>query len=172
MTYACLSMDQLTREEVADAHRRFGALMLRRCRLVLRDDALAEDAFQDAFIKLIRHGRAFRTAEKKLQWLIRLCTNCCFDLLARRKKSREREQLDPDPVRPHPIVDVELRDAAMRVLDELDDDERTIAVLAFVDGLSKREIGERLGWSRQTVYVKLRAIRDKAQRRLGRAIDE
>lgn len=160
-------MDKLSRQEVAQTYTKYGGLMLRRCRVILRDDALADDAFQNAFVKLIRHGRAFREADRKVPWLYRLCANCCFDLLAKRKRTDERHRASPDPVRLHPAIDAEQRDAALRVLGQLDDKERRIAVMAFVDGASKREIGEELGWSRQTVHAKLKTIREKAIRRIG-----
>ncbi len=149
----------LTAAEVSEAYRLYGEMILRRCRVILRDESLADDAFQDAFIKLIRHGARFREATSKLRWLYRLADRCCFDLLSKRKK--QPGPLD-DRVQPHVTVEVEVRDKAMRILDLLDDKERAIAVMAFVDGMSQREIGEELSWSRQTIHTKLVGIRKKA----------
>ena len=45
---------------------------------------------------------------------------------------------------------------------EIADEERVIALLLFVDGLTQGEISERLGWSRQTINKKAKFIRQLA----------
>ena len=59
----------LSNSEVARVYRRYGHLMLRRCRVLLPDDTLADDALQDAFIKLMRFGAELQQADAKLRWL-------------------------------------------------------------------------------------------------------
>jgi len=158
-----MSNDGLSNAEVADIFRRHGHLLLRRCRFLMRDPAAAEDVLQEVFVKIMRHGAAYRVADSKLRWLYRVADNCCFDAL---KKRRDRppplalaEDLEP---RTHPAIDERLRVA--RALDHLPDRERQVAVLAFVDGLTQDQIATEIGWSRQTINRKLKEIRD----RLGR----
>ena len=136
--------------------------MQRRCRRILRDDALADDALQEAFVNLIRYGAQFRAAESKLRWLYRLSDRCCFGQLNRRRTLAEREggQLPDVPGQPPAF---EARDRVMRILSGLDEMERRLAVLAYVDEFSQGEIGKETGWSRQTINKKLKAIRAKAQ---------
>ena len=155
--------DALSNGEVAEIFRRYGPLLLRRCRSVMRDAAAAEDVLQETFVKIMRHGAAYRAADAKLSWLYRVADNCCFDAL---KKRRDRPpplalegELEP---RAHPTVDERLRVAG--ALDRLPVRERQVAVLAFVDGLTQDQIATEIGWSRQTINRKLKEIRD----RLGR----
>ena len=156
------SGSRLRPDEVADIYERYGALMHRRCRRILRDDALADDALQEAFVNLIRYGAQFRTAESKLRWLYRLSDRCCFGQLSRRRKLAEREGGElPDVAARSPAF--EARDRVMRILDGLSEMERRLAVLAYVDEFSQGEIGAETGWSRQTINKKLKAIRAKAQ---------
>ena len=153
----------LTRSEVNDIYTTYGALMRRRCRIVLRDDALGDDAMQDAFINLIRYGAAFRDVTAKLRWLYTLCDRCCFAVIDRRKKGRVREEKFEMPVST-PDADRHVHRArVMAVLDGLDEKARRVAILAFLDGLSQGEIGETLGWSRQTINKKLKEIKAHAK---------
>lgn len=124
----------LTNRELADAYSTYGHLVWRRCVVIVRDEALADDALQNTFIKVLRYGERFRAADAPLRWLYRVSDRCCFDLLDRRRRRAEvpppaREQAAP------PGVDVAARDAILAFLHRLSDQERRIAVLTFVDGL-------------------------------------
>ncbi len=153
----------LSNSEVAEVYRRYGHLMLRRCRVVLRNVALAHDALQDAFIKIIRYGAELQNVDAKLRWLYRVADRCCFDVLSRRERLEEDFKPVVDTGLPHPAVRLEVRDSVMSFLDRLEDRERTVAVLHFVDGCKQGEIAEEMGWSRQTVNKKLQAIRQMAE---------
>ena len=81
----------LTNREVADLYERYGHLVLRRCRVVLSEDALADDAMQNAYVKLMRHGASVRDPSGALRYLYRIADRCCFDLLGRRSRRAETE---------------------------------------------------------------------------------
>lgn len=152
---------------LVEAHRRYGHLVLRRCGLLLRDAALAEDALQETFVKLMRYGADFQAAQSPLRWLYRCSDRVCFDLMQRRRARAEVGEPPPDVPVPPGAVRVDERDAVLRFLHTLSEDERTIAVLAFVDGLNQGEIADETGWSRQTVNKKLGVVRARAALVLG-----
>src|SRR5438105_4321088 len=79
----------MTESEVAEAYRRFGHLVLARCRRILRDDAGAEDALQEVLVRLWRYGDGFRAADSKVAWLYRVAERVCFDQLSRRRARAE-----------------------------------------------------------------------------------
>lgn len=142
--------------------------MRRRCRTILRNESLADDALQEAFVKIMRHGAPVRDADQPLHWLYRVVDHCCFDAL--RKRRRAIVSLDDnDASCAHPGVSIELRDAVLRLLGTFDEDQMRIALLLFVDGLSQGEIAEEVGFSRVTVNKKIQAIRARAEAWLGRA---
>ena len=157
----------LTRREVIDVYTTYGALMRRRCCCVLRDSALADDAVQNVFINLIRYGGSFRDANAPLRWLYTACDRACWAVIDTRKRRKRREDAYRAPTASPATAQLEDRDDVLRVLSQLDPKVRQIAVMAFVDGYSHREIGEALGWSRQTVHTKVKEIRSMAQRLLG-----
>ena len=153
-----VTREKLPETEVSHIYRQYGALMLRRCRLILRDDTLADDALQNAFIKLIRHGAAFREAESKVRWLYRLCDRVCFDVLSKRKTNKTRDDRAAHLPVPPQTDPVRLSEA-MHLLEQLDRKEQQLVVMAFLDGMSQSEIGKKLGWSRQTVNKKLNGLK-------------
>jgi RNA polymerase sigma-70 factor (ECF subfamily) len=153
----------LSNVEVAEIYRRYGYLLLRRCRLLMRDAAAADDALQEAFVKVMLHGGSYAGADNKLRWLYRVVDNCCFDALKRRRdRPHAPEDLERAGEDAHPALVARMQ--AARALDRLSKRERRVAVLAFVDGLSQSQIASEVGWSRQTINKKLQAIRDRLAR--------
>jgi RNA polymerase sigma-70 factor (ECF subfamily) len=139
-------------------------MLIKRCRARLGSSGLAEDALQQVFVKLIRHGAGFRAAESKLAWLYRVADNCCFDV----RRGRNEPVPDDTPADDLPGSDtsgaIEDRCQASQILGRLGAPERRVAVLAYVDELSQGEIARELGCSRQTVNKKLRGLRGRLRR--------
>jgi hypothetical protein len=95
-------------------------LLQRRCRTLLNDEAAAEDALQNAFVKFMHHKRALRAAANPVAWMYRVVDRCCFDQIRRRKYRRADSIDDPenDP-NPHPGIDLEARNVVIRILHAL-----------------------------------------------------
>ncbi|MEO0815648.1 MAG: hypothetical protein AAFY60_22525, partial [Myxococcota bacterium] len=45
--------DPLSRQELQEIYETYGHLMKRRCAMIMRNDAAADDAFQEAFVNLM-----------------------------------------------------------------------------------------------------------------------
>jgi len=138
--------------------------MLRRCRLITRDPTLAQDAFQDAYTKLVEHGSNFRKISGKLRWLYTACDRACFSVLKKRGNIKSDGYVvdvldDVENIG----LRVENRESLVTFWMDLDDQEKQIAVLKYVDGLSKDDISETVGLSLETIERKLNRINDKAQ---------
>jgi RNA polymerase sigma factor (sigma-70 family) len=161
--------DSLSPEDVALLYEKYGFFLLRRCRTILRDPALADDALQQAFERVLRSGGAVKQADEPLKWLYRVVDRCCFDLLRRRKRSIESPHDDEAGETVHPSIDIEARDAVLKVLATMSEQEMQIAVLLFVDGMSQGEIAEEVGVSRVTVNKRVHALRVRAEQYIERA---
>src|SRR3954470_10213583 len=65
-------------ERVAGLYREHRTAILARCRRVLRDDAAAEDALQETFMRVVRHARKAPAGREALAWMYRIATNYCL----------------------------------------------------------------------------------------------
>lgn len=147
----------LSNLEVTQLYRDYGSLVLRRSRAALRDRQLARDIVQNVFVKLIRHGSGVRDAQSKLGYIYAIADRCCVDVLRRGRRERslatalefsDRQQNLP----------FEQLDVLARLLEQLEAFERVIAIQLY-DGLTQREISQRLGRSRQTINKRVARIR-------------
>ncbi len=161
----------LRQPDVSALYAKYGLFLRRRCRTILRNDALADDALQEAFVKVLRSGDALATVDEPLRWLYRVVDRCCFDVLRRRRRSAESPSEDddqsPSMASAHPSVDLELRDAVLRLLGTLNEEEMQLALLLYVDGMSQGEAAEELGLSRVTINKRVQVIRARAALWLG-----
>lgn len=63
--------------EIDDAVRRYADMVYRLAILNTRDKYEAEDAFQEVFLKLLRHKESIKSEEHLKAWLIRVTVNQC-----------------------------------------------------------------------------------------------
>jgi RNA polymerase sigma-70 factor (ECF subfamily) len=154
----------LSADEVTDVYRRYGSMLERRCRLLLRDDFLAQDALHELLTMLLRRGESMRNADSPYRWLCRAAERTSLDLLRRRKRVRDALPLDDvDQLGAAPGVDVVARRAVLEALERLDEEQQHLAVLLFVDGLSQGEAANELGVSRVTLNKRAQTIRAALQ---------
>jgi len=72
--------------------RRHNRSLYRTARAILRDDAEAEDAVQDAYIQAFRNLEAFRGDSSFSTWLVRIAAN---EALMRRRRNTRRAEVIP-----------------------------------------------------------------------------
>jgi RNA polymerase sigma factor (sigma-70 family) len=150
--------------DVDAAYRRYGPMVLRRCRYLLRDEEKAVDAMQDVFVQLIRHRELTSDALSSL--LHRMATNVCLNRMrgdGRRPADRDEEVL----LKIAALDDMEERTTAGAVLARLfgrePESTRTIAVLHLVDGMTLEETAAEVGMSVSGIRKRLRTLRAHLQ---------
>ena len=150
--------------ELRSIYETYGSSMLRRCQQITRDPNLADDAFQDSFMNLIRYGSGFRKVESKKSWLYTVCDRACFSTLKKRSPHEQTEDFVEiqDESEQHPIR-LEQKQAVSALWEILDEDEQQIAKLRYIDGFTQSKIGTVLKLSRQTINKKLGKINLKAK---------
>ncbi len=161
----------------ADARTRFLQLVggeldraYRLAGLLLGDGRDAEDATQEALIRAWNGLAALRDPAMFRPWFDRILVNICRDRLRRTARVRFLP-LDAGigAVSADPFRDLLARDEALRALDALDADERTVVVLHFWADLSLADVADRTGWPIGTVKSRLHRALGKARVRLGGA---
>jgi RNA polymerase sigma factor (sigma-70 family) len=162
--------------DVEGTYLRYGPMVLRRCRTLLRNDAKAQDAMQDVFVGLLRHGD--RLDDQALSaLLLRMATNVCLNKM--RTDRRHPEDRDDELLQRIAAVDdgagsSESRTVAQNLLaklfradDPLAASSRTIAVMHLVDGMTLEEVAREANLSVSGVRKRLRTMRGRLQELQG-----
>ncbi|RDI75288.1 sigma70-ECF: RNA polymerase sigma factor, sigma-70 family [Gaiella occulta] len=129
---------------------------------VLRDERLAEDAVQEAFLAVWRTAARF-TAEraKASTWILTIVHRRAVDLV-RREEHRRAEPLDAEPEEAAATDSAEEaawlgfeRDRVQAALKQLPDAQREAIELAYYGGFSQSELAERLGQPLGTIKSRM-----------------
>ena len=129
---------------------RFGRVAYGLAFRILRDQSLAEDAVQEAFLAVWRSADAYkRERAKPSTWILTVVHRRAVDLV-RREERRRGEPLEaaPEPTSQPADEDASLRDqrvAVQAALSELPGDQRQALELAYYGGLTQSQLAERLG---------------------------
>lgn len=172
-----------------DLMRRYNRRLYRVARSILRDDAEAEDALQDAYLQAFRSLAGFRGDSSLGTWLTRIVVNAA--LMRHRKAGRMAEiiELSAEPdmdehCAAHASQSAEAADqperAALRAqtrrlieakIDLLPEAFRTVFVLRALEELSVEETGATLGIPEATVRTRYFRARAMLREALSREID-
>jgi RNA polymerase sigma factor (sigma-70 family) len=144
---------------LAELYRRFGRLAYGLAFRILRDDALAQDAVQEAFLGVWRGAERF-TAErsKPTTWLLTLVHRRAVDLV-RREERRRTEPLEPETEpaagAPDEAALLTQRAAVRDALRQLPPEQREAIELAYYGGYTQSELAERLGQPLGTIKSRM-----------------
>ncbi len=158
------------RDEAAFAAllRRHGPMVLGVCRRVLHNEHDAEDAFQATFLVLIRKARTLRSPEAVGNWLYGVARRTALharDAAVRRR--RKEEELLPRAETPDDGR-AELLAALDRELERLPDPHRAVLIRCDLEGKTRKEAAQELGWPEGTVASRLARARRLLAKRLAR----
>lgn len=126
---------------------RIGSRIYQRCRSILGDDHLAEEAFQNTFLDLVRRRATIPGYRQAAAWAYQAATNHSRHLRRKQRRWQSGAAVEPAAVPPDP-PDAE---AVARLLAVLPDRYRRPLELVFWDGLSHAEAAVALGWSKGKV---------------------
>lgn len=148
--------------DVEDCYRRYGPMVLRRCRQLLKSEEQAAEAMQDVFVQLVR--KQDRLEDRGLSSLLyRMATNTCLNKI--RSKKRRPEDADTD------LIGRIARSSeqqgglagARLMLDRIfareQDSTRAMAVMHLVDGFTLQEVADEFGMSVSGVRKRLRTLK-------------
>jgi RNA polymerase sigma-70 factor (ECF subfamily) len=149
-------------------YRKYAALVHRRCLRLLGNEARADEATQDVFVKLLQVQDTLRAHPQPSALLYRVATHVCLNLI--RSMRRRPETLDGDLL-------LELADSQTENFDQtdrlfvqriLEDEEvstRMMAIAHFVDGMTLEEVSDEFGMSVSGIRKRLQKFKASAQRK-------
>lgn len=151
---------------LARLYRRYGPAVLALCRRILGDPAEAEDATLDSFAQLWERSDRYDPARASpLSYLMTIARSRAIDRLRARRRGLVpvdwTDEILPSNVSSPPSAydaafEAELRERVQAALRVLSERERRAIELSFYEGLSHREIAERLVLPLGTVKTRIR----------------
>jgi RNA polymerase sigma-70 factor (ECF subfamily) len=165
--------------------RRYNRMLFRTARAILRDDAEAEDALQEAYLQAYGSLASFRAEAKLSTWLARIVAN---EALMRLRKQRRRAEIVPmqsaDAPEVEQVMDTdmdnapdtraargEIRRLLEAQIDALPETYRTVFMLRAVEELSAEETAAVLEIPAATVRTRLFRARSLLREALAQKID-
>ena len=147
--------------DVEALYRKYGPMVLRRCRRLLGDEERALDAMQETFVSLLKNRDSLtETAPSSLLYC--MATNVCLNIL---RLGHGRVMVSDEDVLLNIASSEDLESAglARQILDQLfkrvRPSTRTMAVMHYVDGMTLEETAAAVGLSVSGVRKRLAALR-------------
>ena len=136
---------------------------------LVHDPSEADDLTQEAFLRAYRSRDALREPQAQLTWLYRIATNVSVDRMRQRARQpavagAETLEIDPadDGAALHKVLEQgEMSHCIQEFLSALPDNYRAVLMMADLQEMTGREIGELLGISVATVKIRLHRARQK-----------
>lgn len=136
------------------------------CFQVLRRAEDAEDAAQEALLKLAEGARAARDADAFRGWIYRVSLRAALDLWRRREATRSRETRAAMNRPAAPPLDDRERFALFEAMDGLDDRERSLLLEHYFEKVPLAALGERGGVSAVAIWKRIDHAREKLKKTL------
>jgi RNA polymerase sigma-70 factor, ECF subfamily len=154
----------VTDKRIEHWYAKLGPTIYARCKRLLKDNAAAEDATQEIFLKVMRHINAAPSGDSVIPWIHRITTNHCLNVIRDSRRHAEPTETLPEVADDAFEDSVVTRDFADRLMAQTPEVERAPAVLYHQKGMEQGMIAKVLGVSRRTVLYRLAAFAERAQK--------
>jgi RNA polymerase sigma-70 factor (ECF subfamily) len=137
--------------------------------LLIKNQHLAEDIFQDTFVKVIRslHEGRYRDDGKFLAWVIRIAHNLVIDHFRHKKQMNSVSQNEfgqdvfnsrkfSSKTIEEDIIHEQIEEDVRNLVDYLPDDQKEVLILRHYCGLSFKEIADQTHVSINTALGRMR----------------
>ena len=157
-----------TETEVNSAMERYSDMILRLCIVYLKNNADAEDVFQNVFLKYTLYDRPFESDEHEKAWLIRVTVNACKDWVKSFFYSRT---VSLEELRDYAPEATGEQYAVMEAVWSLPRQYRDVIYLHYYEGYTAPEIAGILKRNPNTVYTHLHKGKELLKEALGGAVN-
>lgn len=136
-------MNEAQKSRFERAYAAYGAMLYRIAVVSVCRKAEAEDCVSETFLRYMRLGSAFGSADHEKAWLIRVCINICKNFNKRAFNRKTTELPDAIAIGEDGYNRVEVRD----MLSRLPRKTNLALYLKFYEGMTSAEIGKAMGLS-------------------------
>ena len=152
--------------EIERYYKKYGPMVLRRCRQLLGDEHLAKDAMQEVFVQILQKQDTI-TMEYPSSLLYRIATNVSLNMIRSRKRRSEISHEDDLVYQIAADEDTTTSAETRSLLDKIFGRERAstklIAIYHFVDGLTLEETAKEVNMSVSGIRKRLRQLKQRLQ---------
>lgn len=168
--YRQVNIVKLSREDFEKLYCKFGPMVLRRCRYLLKDEAKAMDAMQDVFVRILENET--KISDVCSSFFFTTATRVCLNQI-RSDKYRNGVQID---VLAESIEDrfssqqEEITNVSLLldiIFSNRDSKDREIAILYYVDGFSLEDTAKKMKMSVSGIRKRLGALKKYAGEKYG-----
>jgi RNA polymerase sigma-70 factor (ECF subfamily) len=141
-----------------------------KCISLLKEEAKAQDAAQEIFIKIFTNLAKFNKKSKFSTWVYSITYNFCIDAI--RKQQKENRIFSDDDEEGKEIIE-EVDDKVLLemtldrltiVLDLLPIEDKSVLILKYKEGLSIKDIGEVFDKTESAIKMKIKRAKHKCQK--------
>jgi RNA polymerase sigma-70 factor, ECF subfamily len=149
---------------IEELYNRYKGHILLLCRRYIKDASDSEDVVQIVFLKAWRSLEKFEDKSGHFTWLYRIAVNECLNYL--KKHRHETVEFDETKwlVQDKPFSPEEMHYLWNRILNSIDQKERSIIFLHAIEGLNISEVADVIGISRQALHKKWKSVMTKLQK--------
>jgi RNA polymerase sigma-70 factor (ECF subfamily) len=140
---------------------RYQNLVFACARAITGNDADAQDAAQEAFIRLYRHLSQFDPRRPLKPYLMRIAVNCSRNITGTRRGWDPLEETGEIPVAPADVTEPERHAAVREMVERLPATLREVCALFYFAEHSCKEVAEILQMNETAVKVALHRARKK-----------
>ncbi len=148
---------------------RYSNKVYSKCLSLLKNEAAAQDASQDVFMKIFLNLSKFNQKSRFSTWVYSITYNYCIDFLRRKKKEKtvltDEDQGVEDVVEEvgdKEIFEMEI-DRLKEILNNIPLEDKMVLLMKYREGLSIKEIGEVFKKSESAIKMKLKRAKHKVR---------
>lgn len=158
-------MDPLLRtgKDLEDIYQRHVDMLYRVAYSFMKNGADTEDMVQETFLRLMRSGTVFESAQHEKAWLIVTVSNLCKSAL----RSPWRRRKDLDALSEQPTTEDAAPEETLQAVLALPDDYKLPVYLYYYEGYPTADIARMLKVAPATVRSRLNRARKKLKLTLG-----
>lgn len=159
-----------SQEHFSMLYGRYSDKVYSKCLSLLKNEAAAQDAAQDVFLKIFLNLSKFNKKSRFSTWVYSITYNYCIDYLRRKKKEKtiltdEEEGKDPveEDFDEKEILEMEIERLAF-ILDKIPPEDKMVLLMKYREDLSIKDISKAFDKSESAIKMKLKRAKNKVRK--------
>ena len=148
---------------IEELYKKYGPMVLRRCRYLLKNEEKALDAMQDVFVNLISNCEKIENTYMS-SLLYRIATNVCLNIIRDEKKRPEtadNEIFNYIADYNDPADNISVRDFIDLIFRDEKPSTKEIAIMLYIDRMTLEQTALQSGLSVSGVRKRMRILKEK-----------